>query len=329
MINKVLIAKTIKSHIANKPSLALVVPCYNEAEAFKACFTALVKVLQTLIEKQIIHNESYILFVDDGSKDNSWELIKKNSQKFSYIKGIKLSKNYGHQIALVAGLSCIETDICISIDADLQDDVQCIEQMIEKYKLGNEIVYGVRNNRIKDSFFKRNTACLFYKLMEKMGVEQIANHADYRLLSKRALKSLLKFEEQNIYIRGLIPLIGFKSDKVFYTRQIRMQGQSKYPLKKMLALAIEGITSFSIMPLRLICLLGFITCLISLFAICYILIAKFMGYVVQGWTSVIISIFFLGGVQLFSFGVMGEYIGKIYMEVKRRPKFFIDEIIDP
>lgn len=320
--------KTNKVLIENQPSLALIIPCYNEIEIFDHCLTILSKLFLSLIKNQKISDNSYILFIDDGSKDQTWNLIKKAAEQFPYVKAIKLSRNYGHQIALIAGLSSIETDICISIDADLQDDVQCIEQMIQKYKAGYEIVYGVRNNRTSDTCFKRMTANLFYSLMEKMGVEQIANHADYRLLSQRALKSLLKFKEQNLYIRGLIPLLGFKSDKVFYTRKERLAGESKYPFKKMLALAIEGITSFSVMPLRFICLMGFITCLISLLAICYILIEKFMGYVIQGWTSVIISIFFLGGVQLFSFGVMGEYIGKIYMEVKQRPKFFIEEIIN-
>ncbi len=310
------------------PSLSIIVPCYNEDKIFEYSMTILKNLLTNLIKKQKIHKSSYILFIDDGSQDQTWLKIKKVAEDFECIKGIKLARNYGHQIALIAGLSSIDTDMCISIDADLQDDIKCIEQMIEKYKQGCEIVYGVRNNRNSDSFFKKNTAYLFYKLMEKMGVQQIANHADYRLLSNRALKCLLKYKESNIYIRGLVPLIGFKQDKVFYKRQERKAGISKYPFRKMLGLALEGITSFSIVPLRSICLLGFFTCFISLIAICYILSEKFMGYVVQGWTSVIISIFFLGGVQLFSFGIMGEYIGKIYMEVKHRPKFFIEEVSD-
>lgn len=307
------------------PSLTIVVPCYNEAEAFIYCVDALKNILIDLISKQKIQESSHILFVDDGSKDNTWSQIKQAAGQSSYVQGLKLSRNRGHQTALIAGLSAVETDVCISIDADLQDDTKCIEQMIDKYMQGNDIVYGVRNDRSTDSFFKRNTANIFYGSMSAMGVNQVENHADYRLLSKRALIALLEFKEQNLYIRGLIPLLGFYSDKVFYTREERIAGESKYPLKKMLALAIEGITSLTVTPLRLICGMGFLTCFLSFLAIIYILIAKFSGHAVEGWTSVIISIFFLSGVQLLSLGVIGEYIGKIYMETKQRPKFFIDE----
>lgn len=307
------------------PSLTIVVPCYNEAEAFIYCVDALKSILVELISKQKIQENSHILFVDDGSKDNTWLQIKQAAGQSSYVQGLKLSRNRGHQTALIAGLSAVETDVCVSIDADLQDDTKCIEQMIDKYMQGNDIVYGVRNDRSTDSFFKRNTANIFYGSMSAMGVNQVENHADYRLLSKRALAALLDFKEQNLYIRGLIPLLGFRSDKVFYTREERIAGESKYPLKKMLALAIEGVTSLTVMPLRLICGMGFVTCLLSFLAIIYILIAKFSGHVIEGWTSVIISIFFLSGVQLLSLGVIGEYIGKIYMETKQRPKFFVDE----
>ncbi|EHD14592.1 glycosyl transferase family 2 [Commensalibacter intestini A911] len=307
------------------PSLTIVVPCYNEAEAFIYCVDALKNILIDLISKQKIQESSHILFVDDGSKDNTWSQIKQAAGQSSYVQGLKLSRNRGHQTALIAGLSAVETDVCISIDADLQDDTKCIEQMIDKYIQGNDIVYGVRNDRSTDSFFKRNTANIFYGSMSAMGVNQVENHADYRLLSKRALAALLEFKEQNLYIRGLIPLLGFHSDKVFYTREERIAGESKYPLKKMLALAIEGVTSLTVTPLRLICGMGFLTCFLSFLAIIYILIAKFSGHAVEGWTSVIISIFFLSGVQLLSLGVIGEYIGKIYMETKQRPKFFIDE----
>lgn len=309
------------------PSLALVVPCYNEAEIFTHSLSILKNLLNRLIQEKKIDEESYILFIDDGSHDKSWQLIKEAVNQFHCIQGIRLSRNCGHQMALIAGLSSVDTDICISIDADLQDDVQCIEQMIEKYKQGNEVVYGVRNDRKTDSFFKRSTANLFYQLMQKMGVEQVANHADYRLLSHRALKSLLEFKERNVYIRGLIPLLGYKQDKVFYTRSERLAGESKYPFRKMLNLALEGITSCSITPLRIISMIGILTCFISVLAIFYILIEKLMGCAIQGWTSLIISIFFLGGVQLLSLGIIGEYIGKIYMEVKKRPKFFIEETV--
>lgn len=307
------------------PSLTIVVPCYNEAEAFIYCVDALKNILIDLISKQKIQENSHILFVDDGSKDNTWSQIKQAAGQSSYVQGLKLSRNRGHQTALIAGLSAVEADVCVSIDADLQDDTKCIEQMIDKYMQGNDIVYGVRNDRSTDSFFKRNTANIFYGSMSAMCVNQVENHADYRLLSKRALAALLEFKEQNLYIRGLVPLLGFYSDKVFYTREERIAGESKYPLKKMLALAIEGVTSLTVTPLRLICGMGFLTCFLSFLAIIYILIAKFSGHAVEGWTSVIISIFFLSGVQLLSLGVIGEYIGKIYMETKQRPKFFIDE----
>lgn len=307
------------------PSLTIIVPCYNEAEAFIHCVAALKTVLVDLIAQQKIQESSYILFVDDGSKDNTWFQIKQEAKQSPYIQGLKLSCNRGHQTALVAGLSSVNTDICISIDADLQDDTKCIEQMVDKYMQGNDIVYGVRNDRSSDSIFKRNTANIFYSSMSAMGVKQIANHADYRLLSKRALVALLGFKEQNLYIRGLVPLLGFHSDNVFYTREERVSGESKYPFKKMLGLAIEGITSLTVTPLRFICALGFFTCLLSFLSIFYILIAKFTGHAIEGWTSVIVSIFFLSGVQLLSLGVIGEYIGKIYIETKQRPKFFIDE----
>lgn len=329
MIDQKLKCKLNEDSINGFPSLVLVVPCYNESETFQHCHTILETLLSDLIKRKEIKEDSFILFVDDGSSDDTWNLIQETAGVSPHVKGIKLSRNYGHQIALIAGLSSvIDADICISLDADLQDDVSCIEQMIQKYKQGCEIVYGVRNCRVSDTVFKRNMAYLFYMVMKRIGVEQVANHADYRLLSRRALKSLLQFKEQNVYIRGLIPLLGYKSDKVFYTRQERLAGVSKYTLRKMLSLAIEGITSFSVMPLRYISILGFLTCLLSLFAISYVLVDKFTGHVVQGWTSVIISIFFLSGVQLLSLGVIGEYIGKIYMEIKGRPKFFIEAVTE-
>lgn len=308
------------------PSLAIVVPCYNESEAFSFCLNELNNIINELIENKSISKESYILFIDDGSKDNTWQQINQAAESSDYVQGIKLSRNRGHQIALMAGLSSVDTDICISIDADLQDDTKCIPLMINKFKEGCDIVYGVRNNRSTDSFFKRSTANAFYRLMSLMGVNQVENHADYRLLSRRALKGLLSFKEQNLYIRGMIPLIGYKSDFVYYSRDERIAGESKYPLKKMLGLAIEGITSLTVTPLRLISVLGFITCILSLVITIYVLIEKLRGSVVEGWTSVMLSIFFIGGVQLLSLGVIGEYIGKMYMETKERPKFFIEKI---
>ncbi|WP_231923548.1 glycosyltransferase family 2 protein [Gallibacterium genomosp. 3] len=284
-----------ENQIRDIPSLSLVIPCYNEEEILEYCYTNLTKLLLSLISKNKITNTSYILFIDDGSKDKTWEIIRGLSEKDKLIRGVKLSRNKGHQIALLAGLSSVDTDVCISIDADLQDDINCIEKMLDAYMLGNDIVYGVRNKRDTDSFFKRVTANSFYKVMSIMGVEQVENHADYRLLSKKALDSLLQFQEQNVYMRGMIPLIGYKSEKVYYARNERIAGESKYPLKKMLALAINGITSFTITPLRIISSLGFITCFISLIMIFWSLIVKLQGNSVEGWTSMFIAICFWGG----------------------------------
>jgi polyisoprenyl-phosphate glycosyltransferase len=308
------------------PTLAIIVPCYNEEEIFPICLRTLIEIITDLISQNKIANESYILFVDDGSIDTTWELIKKASgNKKNLVKGIKLSKNQGHQVALLAGLSSIDTDISISIDADLQDDVICIGEMVEEYMKGNDIVYGVRNDRSSDSAFKRISANSFYKLMSVLGISQIENHGDFRLLSQRATKNLLQFKERNIYIRGMVPLVGFHSSQVFYTRKERMAGKSKYPFRKMLYLAIEGITSLSVTPLRIISILGFIICLFAVFISIYALIQRFEDEVIDGWASIIISIFFLGGVQLISIGVIGEYIGKIYLESKHRPRYFIEE----
>ncbi len=308
----------------NIPSLSIIVPCYNESEVFQYCVTELKSVLQNLIQNKKITSSSYILFVDDGSKDNTWQLIEKETQNIQ-VRGIKLSRNKGHQLALLAGLSSVDTDICISIDADLQDDVNCIEKMVDKYAEGCDIVYGVREDRSTDTVFKRFTANTYYKLLSLMNVNQIPNHADYRLLSRRALQSFLQYKEQNLYIRGMIPLIGFKSDSVYYKRNERIAGESKYPLKKMLSLALDGITSLSVTPLRLITIVGFLVSLFSAIMGISAVIDKLSGHTVEGWTSLMISIFFLGGVQMLSVGIIGEYVGKIYLESKQRPKFFIEE----
>ena len=310
---------------SKSPSLAIVVPCYNEKDAFPFCLDGLTSVLSNLISKGKISDKSYILFVDDGSRDDTWEQIKAASCKNSFVRGLKLSRNRGHQIALMAGLSNADTDVTVSIDADLQDDISCIEKMIDKYHEGFEIVYGVRDNRDSDSVFKRTTANKFYSLMSWLGVNQVPNHADFRLLGRTALSALNKFKEQNVYLRGLIPLLGYKSTNVYYSRDERVAGESKYPLKKMLSLALEGITSLTITPLRMIAMAGIVTCLISSIAAIYAVIEKLQGDTVAGWTSVMIAIFFLGGVQMLYLGIIGEYIGKIYMESKNRPKFFIEE----
>ena len=308
-----------------QPKLAIVVPCYNEEEVFSHCLSELQAVLAELVTATLISADSYILFVDDGSCDSTWQLIAQASMDYSTVKGVKLSRNRGHQVALVAGLEAAESDITVSIDADLQDDTSVIALMVKEYLNGNEIVYGVRNDRASDSTFKRKTAGLFYSCMKWMGVQQVPQHADFRLLSDRAKKALLSFKEQNLYLRGLVPLIGYRSTKVAYSRTVRLAGESKYPLKKMLALAIEGITSLTITPLRIIAISGFAISILSVFAAIYALFEKFSGNTVEGWASVMIAIFFLGGVQMLSLGIIGEYVGKIYMESKGRPKYFIEK----
>lgn len=308
------------------PKLSIVVPCYNEEAALDACTNELLPIIQSMIESGKISDKSKIIYVDDGSKDSTWSLIKESAELFPHVDGIKLSCNKGHQIAMLAGLSsCIDSDITVSIDADLQDDTSVIEEMVDKYKQGFDVVYGVRSERKTDTFFKRFTAQSFYKLMSLMGVKQVENHADFRLLSKKALLSLLKYKEQNMYIRGLVPLIGYPSEKVFYARKERLLGESKYPFSKMISLAIEGITSLSVTPLRMVTLAGLTISSLSFIMILIALFQHFLGGTVQGWTSMILVILFIGGIQMLCIGVLGEYIGKIYLETKERPKFFIEK----
>ena len=306
----------------NSPTLAIVVPCYNESAVFPHTLRTLRALLHELTATGEISADSYLLFIDDGSRDDTWQRIA--AAQSAQIRGIKLSRNAGHQTALMAGLSAIDSDISISIDADLQDDIACIPQMIAAYKSGSDIVYGVRNDRSSDSAFKKHSANSYYKIMGWLGVQQIPNHADYRLMSRRAVNALLAYKENNLYLRGMIPLLGFPSSQVYYQRKERLAGESKYPLRKMLALALEGITSHSIIPLRLISLLGITTSLITFLFGIYAIIIKFSGGAVDGWTSLILSIFFLGGIQLICLGIIGEYIGKIYLESKHRPKYFIE-----
>ena len=307
--------------------LSIVVPCYNEEEMLPITFESLRNKLAELIEKGKISSESFLLFVDDGSKDKTWELIDNENKVHKEVKGLKLAGNVGHQFALTAGLIFAKDicDISISIDADLQDDIDVFEEMVDKYHEGCDIVYGVRNKRKTDSIFKRVTAQGFYKVMNFFGAKTIYNHADFRLMSKRALEQFSKYSEENLYLRGIVPLIGYKTDCVYYDRKVRVAGKSKYPLRKMIALAVEGITSFSVKPIRSIVLLGFISVLLSLAACVYALVSFFLKTVEPGWTSLIVSIWFLGGVQLISIGLIGEYIGKIYMEVKRRPRYNIEK----
>ncbi len=311
--------------------LAIVVPCYNEEEVLEIASKALREVLQNLIDKKKIAEDSFVLFVNDGSKDKTWELIEQEHEKYPVmIRGVKLAGNVGHQFALTAGLitAMERCDVTVSIDADLQDDVNVIEEMIDKFHEGNDIVYGVRKERKTDTFFKRTTAQGFYKVMAMMGVKTVYNHADFRLMSKRAVEEFSKYQETNLFLRGMMPLIGYKTDSVYYDRLERVAGESKYPLKKMLALAFNGITSFSVKPISMITGLGLMIILCSILAAVYALISYFTGHVTEGWTSLILSIWFIGGVQLFAIGMVGQYIGKIYMEVKHRPRYNIEKIVE-
>lgn len=310
--------------------LAIVVPCYNEEEVLKIASEALRGVLDDLIAKQKIAEDSFVLFVNDGSKDKTWELIEEEHAAHPIqIYGVKLAGNVGHQSALTAGLiTAMElSDVTVSIDADLQDDVTVIEEMIDKFHAGNDIVYGVRKERKTDTFFKRTTAQGFYKVMEMMGVKTIYNHADFRLMSKRAVEHFSKFKETNMFLRGMMPLIGYQTDSVYYDRKERVAGESKYPLKKMLALAFNGISSFSVKPITMIMSLGLVIIGCSFLAAIYALISYFTGHVEPGWTSLILSIWFLGGLQLLAIGMVGLYIGKIYMEVKERPRYNIEKVL--
>ena len=309
--------------------LYLVVPCYNEEEVLFETSKQLLVKIRTLQESGKISGDSRVVFVDDGSKDKTWEIIKELHLKDKTISGIKLSRNRGHQNALLAGLSAVVdlADAVISLDADLQDDINAIDKMLEKYVLGNDIVYGVRSSRKKDTFFKRFTAEGFYKIMSFLGADVVFNHADYRLLSARALEGLLGYKEVNLFLRGIIPLIGYRSDIVTYERKERFAGESKYPLRKMLSFAFEGITSLSVKPIRLIFSVGLIIFFLSIIAMGYCIFNYTIGNTVSGWTSLIMSIWLLGGLQLIAVGVIGEYIGKVYLETKERPKFIIEEFL--
>lgn len=309
--------------------LAIVIPSYNEEEVLPITIPELRKILDNLKSKGKISSDSFMLFVNDGSKDKTWEILEKEHEASEDVYAIKLARNAGHQNALLAGLSVSATlsDISVSIDADLQDDTTKIEEMVDKYHEGCEIVYGVRNSRKSDSFFKRFTAESYYKLMHKMGVESVYNHADYRLMSSTAINQLMKYEEVNVYLRGMVPLLGYKTGTVEYERSKRVAGESKYPLKKMLALAFDGITSFSVKPINMIISLGIIVLFVCFVAAIYAFISYFTGSVEKGWTSLILSIWFIGGVQLLCIGIIGEYIGKIYKEVKRRPKYNIETLL--
>lgn len=313
----------------SKNTLAIVVPCYNEEDAFPITVKSLTNFLGGLIRAEKVSKNSFLLFVDDGSKDKTWQLIEAETKQNPLVRGLKLSGNVGHQNALLAGLLTAneDSDLTVSIDADLQDDVNAIEKMVDAYLNGADIVYGVRSDRKSDSVFKRTTAQGFYKLMSAMGVKTVYNHADFRLMSHRAVEALSQYKERNLFLRGIVPLIGFKTENVYYERAKRVAGESKYPLKKMLKFAFDGITSFSVKPISLITTLGIFIVICSIAAFIYTLISYFTGNTEPGWASLIISIWFLGGVQLSAIGIVGQYIGKIYVESKERPRYNIEKYV--
>ncbi len=310
--------------------LMVVIPCYNEEEVLPETARRLTEKMAALTQRGLIAPESRVLLVDDGSRDRTWELIEGLHKQNPLFEGVKLSRNRGHQNALLAGLMTARNgfDVSISMDADLQDDMDAMDRFLEKYREGCEVVYGVRRKRDTDTAFKRGTALMFYRLMRALGVDITFNHADYRLMSNRALDALSEFGEVNLFLRGLAPLVGFQSDTVVYDRSERFAGESKYPFKKMLAFAIDGITSFSVKPLRLITTVGLVIFVVSMLMLLYTLVRWAAGHTVTGWTSTLASIWMIGGIQLLSLGVIGEYVGKIYNETKRRPRFIIDRYLN-
>ena len=311
------------------PILYLVVPCYNEEQVLPLTSRVLREKMESLIARSAISPDSRILLVDDGSRDSTWPILCSLRQESPLFAAMKLSHNRGHQNALLAGLMTARhyCDAAVSLDADLQDDIEAVDGFLEKFGEGCDVVYGVRRKRDTDTVFKRSTARWFYKLMKAMGAETVENHADYRLMSRRALESLSEYEESNLFLRGVVPLIGYRSDVVYYDRAERAAGTSKYPLGKMLSFALEGITSFSVRPLRIITVLGMIVALISVLGLLYALISKLVGSAVAGWTAIVSSIWFLGGLQMLCLGVCGEYIGKIYSEVKHRPRYTVEQLL--
>lgn len=310
--------------------LYVVVPCYNEQEVLPETSKRLKAKMKALMQNGVISDRSRVIFVNDGSKDATWSIIKKLHEEDNIFGGINLSRNRGHQNALLAGLMTVRdiADVSISMDADLQDDIDAMDEMLEKFHSGCDIVYGVRSKRATDTAFKRITAEAFYKLMNMMGANTVYNHADYRLMSKRALDGLSEFHEVNLFLRGIVPMIGYQTDVVYYERSERFAGESKYPLKKMISFAMEGITSLSNKPIKMITNLGIFVFLMSFVILAYSLIRHFTGATITGWTTIIASIWAIGGLILLSLGVIGEYIGKIYMETKERPRYIIEQFLN-
>jgi glycosyltransferase involved in cell wall biosynthesis len=317
------------SKMMNRTVLGIVIPCYNENEIIEDSICRLLSLLNRYVNENRISNKSFIGIIDDRSRDNTWEVIKKLVNTNQQIKAIRLSSNLGHQYALLAGLTefCDRADCLVSIDADLQDDIEVMAEMISRFIQGNEIVYGVRKKRTNDSSFKRISALAFYKFLKTFGANVIFNHADYRLTSRRVNEELKNFGETNLYLRGIFPLMGFNSALVYYDRKERIAGKTKYPLRKMISLALNGITSFSTVPLRMITFIGFFVFIICLFLMGYALLAYINGKTIAGWFSTVLPFYFLGGIQILCIGILGEYLGKIYKEVKRRPRFIVDERI--
>ena len=310
--------------------LYLVIPCYNEQEVLPETARQLKQKMSDLISQQKISPDSRIVFVNDGSKDTTWQIIQSLHTENKLFQGVNLSRNKGHQNALLAGLMTVKNccDITVSLDADLQDDIDAIDGMVDKFYEGCEIVYGVRNSRKTDTFFKKTTAEGYYKVMQMLGADIVFNHADYRLMSKKALEGLEQFHESNLFLRGIVPMIGYKTGEVYYARKERMAGESKYPLKKMLSFAWEGITSLSVRPIKMITSCGAFIFIISIIMLIYSLIRHLTGATIAGWTSMMFSIWALGGLQLLSIGIIGEYIGKVYMESKARPKYIVQEYLN-
>jgi glycosyltransferase involved in cell wall biosynthesis len=315
---------------ANPPIFYLVVPCFNEQDVLSETSLQLKDKYENLIQRGMISTFSRVLFVDDGSTDRTWEIICSLYDSAPMFSGLKLSRNRGHQNALIAGLNYAmdNADVIGSMDADLQDDINALDEMLARYNEGYEVIYGVRKDRSSDTFFKRTSAQAFYRLQSRLGVESVYNHADYRLMSRRAVCSLMKYDEVNLFLRGMVPQIGFKSCSVYYSRAERFAGESKYTLKKMLAFAFEGITSFSTKPIRFITIAGMVIFIVSLLFLLYFLFGRLFGDVQAGWTSIVMSIWCLGGLQLLAIGVIGEYVGKTYMESKHRPRYIVEKIID-
>ena len=321
-----MVSGVVKSTI----SLTIVIPCYNEREVLPETHRRLMELLHDLRAKGLVSEDSRVCYVDDGSRDGTWSLIEQFATADARVQGIKLSRNQGHQLALLAGLLTVTGDAAISIDADLQDDISVIPNLVQEHLAGAEVVYAVRDSRAQDTLFKRTSAAFFYRFMRLMGVELLENHADYRLLGRQALEALRQYREVNLFLRGIVPLLGFPTAIVKYDRSARFAGASKYPLRKMLSFAWEGITSFSILPLRIITLLGFLVSLLSFGMILYILYGTLMlQAVIPGWASTVVPVYFLGGIQLLAVGILGEYLGKIYLETKARPKYIIEKMLNP